>query len=451
MKRTARKWRSALPWTALLCFVLGSAMAIYTYCYETDQFRAVFSFFVQPGGAYADKAPLEAARMLARDCDALLNTASFRAAVLSRCETDGRCRMAARGVDGTHVVELEATGGDAAMVQTLANAAGDELLARAAGVLHAENAAELERASLPETPYAPNRPLRILWTVLGAFAAGSLLGCIFGSPRKPLGAGPDVQRELAVPFLGAVLECRADVRRFLRKSKKSLDAGMLSGYMNRLVRENVRSAALLLRLAARACRSNTAVVTGVRTGEGKNAFVALLAMELAQQGFRVLLADMESENPSLGSMLGLRGRADLFDYLSGGATLGETVVATQAAGLCFIDNRHAELSISGIAATERFASFLRSASDNFDFVLLCAAPAAACADAALLGSMAGVTMLAAADGRYTVEELNTLAAQLERAVNCLAGVVFTGTPMRRMRRYAALGESDVDGGGPEAC
>ena len=57
MKRTARKWRSALPWTALLCFVLGSAMAIYTYCYETDQFRAVFSFFVQPGGAYADKAP----------------------------------------------------------------------------------------------------------------------------------------------------------------------------------------------------------------------------------------------------------------------------------------------------------------------------------------------------------------------------------------------------------
>ena len=98
VRKALLKWRHFLPWTLLLCLASGCLMAAYTWAYEADRYQAVYTFYAAPEAAASQKAPLEAARMLARDCHALTRTDGFRQAVLSRAASDGQTRA---GVLGT--------------------------------------------------------------------------------------------------------------------------------------------------------------------------------------------------------------------------------------------------------------------------------------------------------------------------------------------------------------
>ena len=81
-----------------------------------------------------------------------------------------------------------------------------------------------------------------------------------------------------------------------------------------------------------------------------------------------------------------------------------------------------------------FRSFLKSAKSRFDFVILNAAPAGFCADAGMLGTLEGLTVLAARDGAFTAAELNAVMTNLAEDVRLLKGVVFT---MARRTRFDA--------------
>ena len=129
VRKALLKWRHFLPWTLLLCLASGCLMAAYTWAYEADRYQAVYTFYAAPEAAASQKAPLEAARMLARDCHALTRTDGFRQAVLSRAASDGQTRAGVRGIDGTHMLEVVAIGPDPASTAGLADAIGRELVA----------------------------------------------------------------------------------------------------------------------------------------------------------------------------------------------------------------------------------------------------------------------------------------------------------------------------------
>ena len=90
--------------------------------------------------------------------------------------------------------------------------------------------------------------------------------------------------------------------------------------------------------------------------------------------------------------------------------------------------------MADIAATPAFRSFLKSAKSRFDFVILNAAPAGFFADAGMLGTLEGLTVLAARDGAFTADELNAVMTNLAEDVRLLKGVVFT---MARRTRFDA--------------
>lgn len=114
MRKALLKWRHFLPWTLLLCLASGCLMAAYTWAYEADRYQAVYTFYAAPDAAASQKAPLEAARMLARDCHALTSTDRFRQAVLAAAASDGHTRAGVRGIDGTHLMEVVTIGPDPA-------------------------------------------------------------------------------------------------------------------------------------------------------------------------------------------------------------------------------------------------------------------------------------------------------------------------------------------------
>ena len=109
VRKALLKWRHFLPWTLLLCLASGCLMAAYTWAYEADRYQAVYTFYAAPEAAASQKAPLEAARMLARDCHALTRTDGFRQAVLAHAASDGQTRAGVRGMNGAMSTAIRRT------------------------------------------------------------------------------------------------------------------------------------------------------------------------------------------------------------------------------------------------------------------------------------------------------------------------------------------------------
>ena len=433
MRKALLKWRHFLPWTLLLCLAAGCLMAAYTWAYEADRYQAVYTLYAAPDAAASQKAPLEAARMLARDCHALTLTDRFRQAVLAAAASDGHTRAGVRGIDGTHLMEVVAIGSDPAYTAGLANAIGRELVARVEDELGAVEAHEIAPATVPAAPCGPNRPMKVVWTLLAAFAVGSLAGCLLGSDRRPLHVNDPEARCLAAPRMGALADCRREVRRLMADGKKQR-GGMLLDRVDRFIRENVREIALKLRNGLCASGQSVAVIAGMDREGDQAVLTALLCGELARQGFSVLAVDMDAGHARLSGLLGVRPQACLSEYLAGGVSLLDVIVKTPERGLAFIEGLPPEGAVADIAATAAFRSFLKSAKSRFDFVILNAAPAGFCADAGMLGTLEGLTVLAARDGAFTAAELNAVMTNLAEDVRLLKGVVFT---MARRTRFDA--------------
>ena len=429
MRTALLKWRRALPWVLCACLAAGCAAAAYTRAREQTRYQAVYTLYAMPDIAGTQKAPLEAARMLARDCHALTRTDAFRQAALAHARSDGKTRVGVRGVDGTHMLEVLAVGPDRAVSEGLANAAGRELLLRARDTLGASDTREIAPASAVRMP--AQWPLAALWALLITFAAGSALGCALASSRRPLHFDGEKAQALPVPTMGALADCRREVRRCL-SAKGAQRGGMLADQADRRLRENVRAIALRLRGAMCAGGLRTAVIAGADADDGQAALAALLCGELARQGFRVLAVEADAAGGRLAPLLGAHPQGCLADYLAGRAALTDVMARTPDHGLAFLNALPPDGEVAHIAALPAFLGFLKSAESHYDFIILNAASVRGCADAGMLGALGGATVLAVSDGRYTAEELSKIIRELGRDVSLLAGVTFTSVRRSRM-------------------
>lgn len=429
MRTAARRWKHALPWIALVCVIVGCAMAIYTTLYESDFYRAVYTLHALPDLPETERSPLESARMLARDAHVLTESDAFRQTVLRTARSDGRSYVQVKGIDGTHMMEVIVTGPDARLIAELANAIGCELCVQLPSALGARSTGEVEPAREAESPAGPRRVVKTVAAALCVFVAASLLSCLIVSDRAPL-CFDDAKAEAF--RLGAIADTRRDVRRFLKRSKKQAHSGTVLTTVNRLIRENVRRAALSLRTIRPEIDGRCVLTAAAKQDEESPVFAALLSGELAQQGFRVLMINLDSGEDRLSRLLGVKPRADLYDYLMNRAEMDEMMLRTPIQTLAFIDNLHPEIPVADFAATQTFADFLSSAKSHFDFVILYARDMSCASDAAMLSLLADGTLLTAHDGRMTAEEIDSAARTLATIGKPARGVVFTGVKPEKL-------------------
>lgn len=426
MKRLGRKWKNALPVICFLCLALTLAMAVYTYQYEPDRYQAVYTFYALPANVNADEAALQSSRMLALDCNELLQTRSFQEKVLKSVQSDGQTIVIARGVDGTHLIRVEAVGLSPITSQLLANAAGREMISGA--LLGAADMKEISKAEVPTVPYAPNRPVKVAAMLIASFLGLSLAGLLLGSSREPIRWGRALSAPLPIPCLGGV-------RRFDRAAKRARQKGnagccTLQEGVSRYVQEDVRKVVLALRTMQE--HPGCAVVTTGLDNDADCAPVTLLmAIELAAQGFDVLLMEMNAYEPTLREWLHVAGRCDVLDCVRDEGALKTAILPTAVPRLCFIDACHAPGFVATIASSTEFFQFVSDAAHSFDYVFLNAPPAGSSCDAAMLGAAADVTLVMTADGRYTANELESDMAELKRSVRRLSGFIVTNVRGRR--------------------
>ncbi len=127
------------------------------------------------------------------------------------------------------------------------------------------------------------------------------------------------------------------------------------------------------------------VVASVNPSEGKSVTALNLSWLLAQtDGVKALIIDSDLRMPSLADYLGIETDRGLSDILAGTATLAESIIRLEPAGLYILPGGDARSDVAELISGPKFREILREAREMFDYVIIDAPPLGIFTDATVL-------------------------------------------------------------------
>ena len=149
------------------------------------------------------------------------------------------------------------------------------------------------------------------------------------------------------------------------------------------------------------------VVASINASEGKSITALNFSWLLAQtDGVKALIIDSDLRMPSLTDYLGIEADKGLSDVLSGKATLMESIIRLEPAGLHLLPGGEARSDVAELISGPKFKEILREAREMFDFVIIDAPPLGIFTDASILINHADGAIMVVRSGktRYSMVE-----------------------------------------------
>jgi len=157
------------------------------------------------------------------------------------------------------------------------------------------------------------------------------------------------------------------------------------------------------------------VVASINPSEGKSITALNLSWLLAQtDGVRALIIDSDLRMPSLTDYLGIETDKGLSDILSDRATLKESIIRLEPAGLHLLPGGEARSDVAELISGPKFKEILREAKEMFDYVIIDAPPLGIFTDANVLINHADGAMLVIRAGRTRYSAVGNILESLPR-------------------------------------
>ena len=157
------------------------------------------------------------------------------------------------------------------------------------------------------------------------------------------------------------------------------------------------------------------VVASINPSEGKSITAINLSWMLAQtDGVKALIIDADLRMPSLTDYLGIETDKGLSDILAERATLQESVIKLEPAGLHILPGGEARSDVAELISGPKFKEILRQAREMFDFVIIDAPPLGIFTDATVLINHADGAMLVIRAGRTRYSAVDRILETLPR-------------------------------------
>ncbi len=157
------------------------------------------------------------------------------------------------------------------------------------------------------------------------------------------------------------------------------------------------------------------VVASVGPSEGKSVTALNLSWLFAQtDGVRALIIDSDLRRPSLSNYLGIETPAGLSEVLTGGASLMDSIIQIQPAGLYMLPGGTARSDVAELISGPRFAEILDEARSHFDFIIIDAPPLGIFTDASLLINLADGAMLVIKANQTKYKDVDRILDSLPR-------------------------------------
>lgn len=204
--------------------------------------------------------------------------------------------------------------------------------------------------------------------------------------------------------------------------------------------ESLRGLRTTIHFALMDALHNSILITGSSPGLGKSFISKNLGAVLAQAGSRVVIIDADLRRGHINKEFGLRREVGVSEYVAGTVNLEDIVKPTAVPNLWIVTTGQIPPNPSELLMHLRFEQLLQQLGEQFDMLIIDAPPILAVSDAAIIGRMAGATLMVARAGHHPVSELEQAVKRLNHAGVQVKGFVFNDLNTDRQRyRYGYRG------------
>ena len=301
----------------------GMAGGAYAYLTNSTLYRAEVSFYVYSDPDYVydssvniSNSEFTQAKNLVQSYILILKSNTILQKVLEEAGLDYGTE-ALSGRIGTSVVENTAVfyvytyDSDPYRAMELANAIGRVAPREIGRIVKSGGIEVIDYATLPEAPYSSTSLVKYaLVGFAGCFGASFVLFLLAGLMDTTIRRRYELKLAFRIPVLGDIPQIQAPDR----KSKPVLVLGENSSFA---VKESYNTIRANLLFTGKGERCPVYAVTSADKDEGKTLNSVNIAISYAQLGKKVLLIDGDMRNMSVASLLKLRGRLGLSQYLAG--------------------------------------------------------------------------------------------------------------------------------------
>lgn len=270
----------------------------------------------------------------------------------------------------------------------------------------------IDSAETAGTPVAPKKLLLIAASLVAGFiiAVGLVLvKALFHHGIE----SPEQLEELGINVYSSVplseWQRKRDLEAMTRRGNGKVDPHntlLALGNPTDLSIEAIRSLRTSLHFAMMEAKNNVLMITGASPGIGKTFICSNLATLIAQAGQKVLFIDGDMRRGYTHQLLGADNNAGLSDILSGKTAFSESMIQRGPWGFDFIARGQIPPNPSELLMHRRMEDLIAWASQNYDLVLIDTPPILAVTDAAIIGKLAGTSLMVARFETSTAKEVD---------------------------------------------
>lgn len=283
----------------------------------------------------------------------------------------------------------------------------------------------------------PKVPLVIAITVV----LGIFFGVVSAFVRHALRGGvedPDlIEKGLGLPVYATIPHSKLQ-NKLSRKLHNNTSQNLIlfSQDKDDLAIESLRSLRTTLHFVLMEAKNNVIMVTGPSPGLGKSFVSMNLGAVLASAGRKTLIIDADLRRGHLHEYSGLPRGAGVSDLVCGQVDVFGAIRSTLVENLDIISTGAVPPNPSELLLHERFAQMIDEVSKQYDHVLIDSPPVLAVTDAAVVGRLAGASLLVVKAGANPMREIEVSVKRLRQAGINLRGVLFNDV-MKIGSRYGA--------------
>lgn len=286
--------------------------------------------------------------------------------------------------------------------------------------LNVAKAGELGKVSIVDyavEPVNPIKPRKLIILVLSIFVGG-FIGVLIALLRSMSKTGVKHREDIEQ---ATGLKTYAE----LVQNRQSADSSL----------QSLATLIPTLRYQLQQKQHNVTLLSSIVPDQNQTAIAQQLAIFMSQTGQKVLLVDSDLKHGQLAQSLNVTTPAGLSEYLCGKAESNQVIHNTTYANLsiitCGINNHETSLAMY----PTKLAQLLQQAKEQYDYVILSAAPILANSDSLNLAQHSGFNLALVQYAKTQLKEIELAKSQFENAGHTINGIIFDQIPAYQSKNY----------------
>ncbi|WP_246093734.1 polysaccharide biosynthesis tyrosine autokinase [Zoogloea ramigera] len=299
----------------------------------------------------------------------------------------------------------------------------------------------LDQAAVSRQPVGMKVPAVLAVAALLGLTASLGTVWIIRSLRVVVEDPETIESQLGLPVYATIPHSPEEAS-IVRRAKGAKTGGELLAIRNPEddAIESLRGLRTTIHFALMDAPHNSLLITGSSPGLGKSFISKNLGAVLANAGQRIVIIDADLRKGHINKEFGLRRETGVSEYVVGSVKLEDIVKPTSVPNLWVVTTGQIPPNPSELLMHQRFEQMLELLGKQFDTLIVDAPPILAVSDAAIIGRMAGATLMVARAGRHPIAELEQSVKRLNHSGVQVKGFVFNDLNTDRQRyRYGYKG------------